>query len=45
VQVRGCACTGLCCRRPPRLRPLRPRRRRGAPVMTPTALPTAARSD
>ena len=36
----------LCCRRRPlRLRPLRLPRRRGAPATTPTALPTAARSD
>ena len=45
LQSRGCAWTGLCCRRPLRLRPLRPRRRRGALAMTPTALPTTARRD
>jgi len=45
LQSRGCAWTGLCCRRPLRLRPLRPRRRRGALATTPTALPTTARRD
>ena len=44
-QSRGCAWTGLCCRRPLRLRPLRPRRRRGALATTPTALPTTTRRD
>ena len=45
LQSRGCAWTGLCCRRPLRLRPLRPRRRRGALATTPTALPTTTRRD
>jgi len=45
LKSRGCAWTGLCCRRPLRLRPLRPRRRRGALATTPTALPTTTRRD
>ena len=45
LKSRGCAWTGLCCRRPLRLRPLRPRRRRGALATPPTALPTTARRD